>query len=168
MVLSKAYEHLWNMHGFEVASDVLEVLQGSGFEHMLCITKVPKLNVCMGLVQYMVEQYSIESHCFELPNDTKLYISLEDIFHIWGLSITGRPLIGPECHGPEISEKIFPNFDVFEKNRGFKLSMLKEIAIGNENSLEVRVRATVLYILGSLVVPNGTSISVKAFYGNLS
>lgn len=47
----------------------------------------------------------------------------------------------------------------------FFLASNKRITINSDNSLAVRVRATLLYIIESVVAPNGSSISAKAFYG---
>lgn len=66
----------------------------------------------------------------------------------------------------EVGEILFPGLDVVTESRtAISLFKLKMIAISSENSLESRVRATVLYILGSVFVPTASNVTVKAFYG---
>lgn len=166
MVFKNPYEHLWNLHNFNVAPNVLQILQGSGFENILCLSRIKsKLNTSTGLVNDMAQQYNTEFNCFDFPGGFKLYISLVDVFNIWGMPIVGRPIVGDEYHGREINERLFPNHHVFTKTKGFKSSELKNIATNIKNTLEDKVRATVLYILGSVVVPNGSPAYVKAHYG---
>lgn len=162
----KIYEHLNSLTQLNVAEDVIQALEASGFENLLKMSDIGLLNQCATLVKHLARCYDEESNCFVVGEGVSLYFCLVDVLCIVGLSISGIPLIGTECHGPSISQELFESIpDVFKDNKGFVLRVLKNIAINNEYPLATRVRATVLFLLGCTIIPDSSTICVKAFYG---
>lgn len=161
--INHVHEHLVNLCTFQPAADVVDVLKGSGFENLLVFSKFKSFKICHDLVSVIVQSYETESGCFKFSDEVNFYLSLVDIFNIWGLPITGKPVIADECHGEEIDQMLFPGLDCHVRRRGFKNEKLRNAATNEENNLAIRVRATVLYLLGSIFVPEGAF--AKAIYG---
>mgnify|MGYP004713412115 CR=1 FL=1 len=172
MLKLRIYEHLPKIKGLEVGADVVGVLEGSGFENLLKLTSYNGKH-CHYLIQAFATKYSSDNQTFILDQNgnLKLYFGLRDILHITGLPISGMPLIIQEAQGEDIAREIFSNLEVYHKNRGFSLKTLKHIAINKtsenefEHPLEIRVRATVLYLLGCLIFPDSSVTHVRSIYG---
>ncbi|XP_071909769.1 protein MAIN-LIKE 1-like [Coffea arabica] len=160
------------IRNFTVGDDVVEVLTGSGFENLLKFTGFFGIH-CHYLVQAFATKYNSNTQSFILgqENAVKLYFGLRDILQITGLPISGIPLVCQEARGEEIANEIFPNLVVHFEMKGFHLKTLRDIATLKASDkefahpLDIRVRATVLYLLGCLIFPDSSCTHVRAIYG---
>lgn len=124
---------------------------------------------CHDLVFALTDWYKRRSYCFRLSVNkrVKLYIDLIDILYILGFPIVIQPLVKVETCATYKRFFLFllgmPNLHF--KSRGFKLGALKTIALDQTNSLETRVRATVLYLLGCTIFLDSSTDSMKGLYG---
>ncbi|KAJ4957558.1 hypothetical protein NE237_024669 [Protea cynaroides] len=162
MTKFRTFEHLHNIADVNCGNDVLQALQGTGFDHILRIQS--KLNHCHGLVESFARCYDVNTSCFRISNDVELYITLLDVLCITGLPIVGKPVIGSQVDGERECISCFGVVPaLYEHKKGLKLNVLKDLA-ENGDSFEHRVRAAALLVIGSIIAPDTSNRCVNAFY----
>ncbi|KAF7832308.1 uncharacterized protein G2W53_014641 [Senna tora] len=126
----------------DVGKDVRDFLRHSGFENVL------------GL---------FEEHNMLL---VFLYFGLIDSLNILGLPIHGTPILSIRPKDKDkfksTPENLFPGVKDILNQRGFDLNKLKTVATARKGddfiySLKLRVRVTVLCIMGSYIIPSPSS-----------
>ncbi|CAI9094727.1 OLC1v1030514C1 [Oldenlandia corymbosa var. corymbosa] len=158
-------EHSAMLNGFVVGLNVRQFLHGSGFANLLKLAN-HQFFYCKPLISVLVDCYDTKTFTFRLGDSScELYFGLRDILYITGLRIVGKPEVTIEARGEDIAKILFPYIEGVYEKKGFVLKKLKELAMSDQPFV-IRVRATVLLLLGTLVFPNSSSKHVKGLYGN--
>ncbi|KHG16218.1 hypothetical protein F383_21488 [Gossypium arboreum] len=145
-------------------------LQGTGFENLIKLSR-PSSHF-KSLIHAVADRYNREEKCFEFGRDQKirLFLGLGDVLRITGLPIDGWPVTVNEkevnvrdlciqCFGTD--KFLEPSKTAEKPKSGICLTWLKdnyghldENYVLKGQQLDQYVRATVLYIIGSVVLPS--------------
>ena len=79
------------MPDIPIAPSVFSWIRQFGFEHAL---KLRGFKLVPGLISALIERWRPETHTFHLPCG-ECTVTLEDVVHLLGVSVNGRPIIGP-------------------------------------------------------------------------
>ncbi|GMI79558.1 MAINTENANCE OF MERISTEMS [Hibiscus trionum] len=172
MTIRKIYDFAQNLlpKHYNFHPEVVKKLERTGFENLIKPTKVA--NHCIPFLSALVKRYNNKNKCFEfgVNNFIQLFIGLGDVLRITGLPIDGEPVIVDERKivPSALCSRCLGNTDMLVNDVDISLPLLKE-QFGKfkpdhvfEN-IDFHVRAAVIYILGSVVVPSSSS-TVPSLY----
>lgn len=146
---------------------------------MLAISSVSKWLHNTYLLEEIVRHYHFEERCF-IMNEDILHIGLEDALYTSGFPKNGKPVIGNEKDANNFftlylggkMQKMYRDRDgKVEYITNLKLAHLRRTfmvvpPVIHENSDELRqhVRATALYVIGCIVMPDTSGSAVSSSY----
>lgn len=155
---------------FSFHPNVLAKLYGTGFENLMKLRRPSKHN--LALITAVVETCSISQRCFVFGEDTKLFMGLGNVLRITGLPIDGLSIIGneKEVDLKKLCEDCLGTDECLSTRSEISLTWMRtkfgklnaEVAFEGEE-LDRYVRAPVLYIIGSIILPTNSS-RVAPFY----
>ena len=173
MNVDKTADYLNNLEKWELDWRVKERLKESGFDGLLRLTTFPVTHD-LQLLSALVESYDDVNRCF-IVNNHKLVYGLEDILHLIGLPIDGKPVTGIDPKNQQLSQKYlgccnpecrFAGSASFVWLKQMFERVPENIDI-NSPEIEPYVRAFLLYLIGSIVVPDRSGNSVPLMYLSL-
>lgn len=120
------------------------------------------------LLSSLVDHYDVSERCFVF-NDVKLHFGLEDVWHITGLPIDGEAVTGVEGNPIQLSVKYLGETLCEGKRGAIKLSTLKNRfrnvpAKTDSSELTYYIRAYLLYVLGTAILPDKSGSLVPTIY----
>ncbi|CAB4289107.1 unnamed protein product [Prunus armeniaca] len=173
MDIDQVLDGINNLKEWKIDKRVKQRIKDSGFDGLLRLTTFP-VNHDLPLLSALVESYDVKSRCFVF-NGHKLVFGLEDVLYITGLPVDGNPVTGIDSKGNELCMKYLGR-NVCDKTRtGFTNSawlrknfeVVPETIDQDSPEIEPYVRAFLLYLIGSLVVPSYYGANVPVMYLSL-
>lgn len=173
MDIDQVLDGINNLKEWKIDKRVKQRIKDSGFDGLLRLTTFP-VNHDLPLLSALVESYDVKSRCFVF-NGHKLVFGLEDVLYITGLPVDGNPVTGIDSKGNELCMKYLGR-NVCDKTRtGFTNSawlrknfeVVPETIDQDSPEIEPYVRAFLLYLIGSLVVPSYHGANVPVMYLSL-
>ncbi|XP_014500510.1 protein MAIN-LIKE 1-like [Vigna radiata var. radiata] len=168
-VLRPRRHAIWiSKHVDELDERVMNILQASGFDHIL---KVSNMELNHVLVTALVERWRIETHTFHFPLGEST-ITLEDVALQLGLPIEGNVVTGISS-GPLhlFCEQLLGHVPPENTVRGnrIKLSWLNNTFRqlpydATDEVVQQHARAYMLIVIGSILMPDTSASMVHLMY----
>ena len=142
------------------------------------VSLVEHCNIDRRLITGFVERWRPETDTFHLSIG-EFTVTLQDVSCLWGLPITGRPVVGPSdkglfelvvnSFGPEMAQSILAQRG--DRDSGFRIHLpfLRKKFTGlranaTEEEIARYTRAFVLDLFGSMLFPDSSTDSVPIMY----
>ncbi|XP_021822726.1 serine/threonine-protein phosphatase 7 long form homolog isoform X2 [Prunus avium] len=173
MDIDEAFDGINNLKEWKLDKRVKQRIKDSGFDGLLRLTTFP-VNHDLPLLSALVESYDVKSRCFVF-NGYKLVFGLEDVLYITGLPVDGNPVTGIDSKGNELCMKYLGRNVCDETRKGLTNSawlrnnfeVVPETIDQDSPEIEPYVRAFLLYLIGSIVVPSYHGTNVPVMYLSL-
>ncbi|KAM7261647.1 hypothetical protein ACFE04_020724 [Oxalis oulophora] len=151
----RTHEHLYNISELnELLDDVKNRLTVAGFGHFHSIQSKPKQ--ILALHKFLENHYDATDKCFEFGKN-KFFYGLRDIYLFFGLPIDGRPVHCESLLNDEarvfVREFIGGDTIKYCPRRGVPIRGLKTVSKDSAQTSDMRARAALLIIIGSVIAP---------------
>lgn len=173
MDVHEALDLLNKLGEWKLDGRVKERIKDTGFDGLLKLTTFP-INHDLPLLSVLVESYDVRERCF-IFNSHKLFFGLEDVLYITGLPVDGNPVTGIDSRGDELCMKYLGCNGIDPRSAGItslewlreNFEVVPETIDKDSPDIEPYVRAFLLYLLGSVVVPDYSRKYVHVIYLSL-
>lgn len=173
MDVERACDNLNNLVGWKLDGRVQERVKDTGFDGLLRLTNLP-VSHNLPLLSALVESYDERKRCFVF-NNHRVVFGLEDVLYITGLPVDGNPVTGIDGNGKQMCKKYLGCNGCGEKRTGItnfewlqeNFELVPETIDKDSPEIEPYVRAFLLYLIGSVVVPDYSGSRVPVMYLSL-
>lgn len=158
-----------SLEGLIINDRAKQKLKGTGFDSLLLLSS--QFNIPTNLLTAVVDAYNIERRCFRL-GDTNIFFGLGDVLRIMAIPIDGRPIIETDEDPSELCKEYFGediSINPDDRKGGITLKSLRKYCNDRKDhalegqDLDCYIRALVLYLIGSFIIPTGSHIVAPVY-----